>query len=294
MADAEQLHNFKRKRTRERNNITRFASSINSFTGEISLDDYEHYKGRVEEALERMLRLDYSIHDLLDDDEYDTDVATCEDYTDTAKRTIQKAARGIDKRLSAATADLTLTETSALAARSPSLHHSVKLPPIKLEPFSGEVEGWARFWEQFESSIDKDPSLSTVNKHLFLRGYLEGEPKILVEGIAVSASTYEDTKAILRARYGDQNRTIQAHLDYLEDITPITTASPEALNTTFIECNRRVQALQALEKDVDPYGRVLGPKRLRAFPDNVCRRWIVHVKWEQLSEGDVRKFVASL
>jgi hypothetical protein len=50
--------------------------------------------------------------------------------------------------------------------------HSVKLPPIKLEPSAGDVETWARFWEQFESSIDKDPTLSVVNKHVFLRGYL--------------------------------------------------------------------------------------------------------------------------
>jgi hypothetical protein len=69
MADTKQLHNRKRKRTRERNNITRFANSVNSFTRETSLDDYEHYKGRIEEALERMLRLDDSIQDLLADDE---------------------------------------------------------------------------------------------------------------------------------------------------------------------------------------------------------------------------------
>jgi hypothetical protein len=156
------------------------------------------------------------------------------------------------------------------------------------------VESWALFWEQFESSIDKDPSLYTIKKHVFLRGYLEGEPNLLVEGIAVSASTYEDTKAILRARYGDQNRIIQAHLDYLEDFTSITTASPEYLNTTFIECNRRFQALQALGEDVNTYGPVLAPKILRTFPDGVCRRWIVHVKREQLPEGDIIKLMEFL
>jgi multidrug resistance efflux pump len=59
-----------------------------------------------------MLRLDDFIDNLLDDDEYDTDVATC----DTAKRVIQKAAQGIDKGLSAATADVTPSENSAAAA----------------------------------------------------------------------------------------------------------------------------------------------------------------------------------
>jgi hypothetical protein len=55
MAKAEQLHTLKRKRTWKRNNITRFANSINSLTGETSLDDHEYYKGRIKEALEHIV-----------------------------------------------------------------------------------------------------------------------------------------------------------------------------------------------------------------------------------------------
>jgi len=163
----------------------------------------------------------------------------------------------------------------------------VTLPPIKLEPFAGDVETWARFREQFESSINKDPNLSTVNKHVFLRGYLEGEPTMLVDFIAVTASAYDDTNKILHDRYGDKNRIIQAHLNYLEEVTPIRFASAEALNTTYIECNRRIQALLALGEDVKAYGRVLVPKIIRAFPDDICRRWIIKFKREGHSEGDV-------
>ena len=68
----------------------------------------------------------------------------------------------------------------------------MKLPPLKLEPYAGDVETWARFWEQLEYSNDQDPTLSTINKHVLLRGYLEGEPNMLVDGIAVIASAYED------------------------------------------------------------------------------------------------------
>jgi hypothetical protein len=87
-------------------------------------------------------------------------VAICEDYIDTAKRAIHKPARGMDKRLPAAKDDLTLSETSSAAVLASSSVRSVNLPPIKLKPFSGDVESWSRFWEQFESSIDNDPHLS--------------------------------------------------------------------------------------------------------------------------------------
>jgi hypothetical protein len=154
----------------------------------------------------------------------------------------------------------------------------MKLPSIKLETFSGDVESWPRFGEQFQSSVDTNHSVSQINKHVFLRGYLQGEPKHLVDGVAVTADTCEETKRILNAKYGDKNRIIQAHLDYLEDLKPIRSATPELLYTTYVECSRRLQALRALGENIDSYGRILAPKILRAFPDDICQRWIIHTK----------------
>jgi hypothetical protein len=107
---AEQLHSFKTKRARERSNITRFSSSILYFTEETARDDYEHYKGRLVEALQHMLKLDDTIHDLLTDEEYDSDV-TCEEYIDTAKCAIHKAGHGLEKFKSAAPDNLISSQT---------------------------------------------------------------------------------------------------------------------------------------------------------------------------------------
>ena len=82
----------------------------------------------------------------------------------------------------------------------------------------------------------------------------------------MKANTYEETKKILLARYGNTNRIIQAHLDFLEDLPPVTSAKPDELNSTFIECHLRIQALRALGEDVNGYGRVLAPKLLHVFP----------------------------
>ena len=85
-----------------------------------------------------------------------------------------------------------------------SVLRSATLPAIKMGTFKGDVETWSRFWEQFRSSLDEDTCLSTINKHVFLRGYLEGKHKMLVDGIAVTANAYEETKKILLSRYGDK------------------------------------------------------------------------------------------
>ena len=84
----------------------------------------------------------------------------------------------MERLLALSTANVTITDArEAIPAAA-----TIRLPPIKLEPFSGDIETWARFWEQFTQSIDNDPSLSTINKHIFLRCYLEEAPKHLVEG----------------------------------------------------------------------------------------------------------------
>ena len=237
-ADAgKKQHNLKRRRTRERGNITPFVMEVGNFTDTTTLEDYEYYKDRLHETLGRLTSLDDEIHQLLEDRVYDADLQKCEEYIESAKRAILRVSSQIEKYLAASTANVTITDicraTAAVALVAPSA--TIRLPPIKFEPFSGDIETWARFWEQFKQSIDNDPSLTTINKHIFLRSYLEDKPKHLVEGIAVVAETYEETKKILEALYGDKGRIIQAHLDYLEDVAPIKYATPEALNSTYID-----------------------------------------------------------
>jgi len=228
MADDDQtssltVEKLKRKRATQCTHATRFMSTINAFDDSTNFEEIEHYRDRFQEILQNLITLDETIHDLLEDEEYAADAEKCED---SAKRAVRKANGIIKVKREAAprtTSKLQITHPQ------PTLIQEIKLPTIKLEPFAGNIETWSRFWEQFESSVDKNQSVSTINKHVFLRGYLEGEPKRLVDGIAVTEGTYEQTKKILQARYGDKNRIIQAHLDYLEDMGPAQSDSPDAL-----------------------------------------------------------------
>jgi hypothetical protein len=136
--------------------------------------------------------------------------------------------------------------------------------------------------------------VSQIDKHVFLRGYLEGEPKRLVDGIPVIADNYEQTKKTLRSKYGDKNRIIQDHLDYLENLRPTLHDHPESINTTYVECHRRFQALIALGEDIDAYGRILAPKIIRAFPDDFCRRWLIHSKRTNTAESNISALMTFL
>ena len=169
-----ELHNLKRKRAREWGNATRFITAINGFSEASSLDDYQHYQGRLQDNLDKLLTLDDAIHDLLSDPEFDSDSATCEEYIDSAKRALLLAARGTENRLALSTSALNVLQS--VPAASTEVLQPIKLPTINLEPFTGEIEEWFSFWEQFQSSVDQNPAVSRINKHVFLRGYLEREP----------------------------------------------------------------------------------------------------------------------
>jgi len=131
---------------------------LDAFEDSTPLDYFEHNRGRLQETLDRLISLDDAIHDLLPDKEYEEDIQTCEEYIDKTKRAIQKASRRMEDSLSVSTVRLSIHGSTQPTAAVPkySFTHSVKLPAIKLEPFTGNVETWFRFWEQFRSSIDDD------------------------------------------------------------------------------------------------------------------------------------------
>ena len=100
-ADAgKKLHNLKRRRKRERGNITGFITEVGNFTDTKTLEEYEYYKDRLHETLGRITSLDDEIHDLLDDREYD------EEYIEYAKRAILSVSSQIEMHLATSTANV--------------------------------------------------------------------------------------------------------------------------------------------------------------------------------------------
>jgi hypothetical protein len=79
------MRKLRRKRTTESTKATRFIAVINESTENTKLDDYEHYRGRLQETLDQLVRLDDAIQDQLEDREYTADVETCEECGDCAK-----------------------------------------------------------------------------------------------------------------------------------------------------------------------------------------------------------------
>jgi hypothetical protein len=84
-------------------------------------------------------------------------------------------------------------------------------------------------------------------------------------------------------------RIIQAHLDYLQDLQPAQSDSPQVLNCTYVECHRRMQALKALRENIDVYGRVLPASRksvdtLLQCPSPLGSRLVAILQYQSFSK----------
>ncbi|GFT00580.1 integrase catalytic domain-containing protein [Nephila pilipes] len=123
---------------------------------------------------------------------------------------------------------------------------------------------------------------------------MNGEAKRLVDARNITADTYTITKDILKSKYGNKDKIIQTHLDYLENITLIKNSSLSALNELYIDCNGRLRVLDALGKNTQLYGIILAPKLLHAFLHNICRNWVISAKRENLAEGYFTKLLKFL
>ena len=73
-----------------------------------------------------------------------------------------------------------------------------KLPKIELPKFNGDVMKFCSFWESFDSSVDRNPNLSTIDKFNYLKALLEGSAARTVQGLALTEANYAAATDILK------------------------------------------------------------------------------------------------
>ncbi|KAK6014591.1 hypothetical protein OSTOST_20022, partial [Ostertagia ostertagi] len=79
---------------------------------------------------------------------------------------------------------------SATIVNSQVPHQStVQLGKLTLEPFSGDITQFQRFWRAFEVAIHDDVTISTTYKFLYLQSLLKGEAQIVLQDLDPTSAT---------------------------------------------------------------------------------------------------------
>ena len=83
---------------------------------------------------------------------------------------------------------------------------ALPLPNFQLPCFDGNVESWAEFKELFDVLIDKNTTLTDIQKFSYLRSQLKREPLTLISAYDFIPSNYEIAYSALKQRYDSSRR----------------------------------------------------------------------------------------
>ena len=81
-----------------------------------------------------------------------------------------------------------------------------RLPEVKLATFKGNFDEWETVWSSFRTNVDVRNDLERSTKFTYLAQSLEGEPKEMISGLAITDENYSIAIHILRDRYDNATR----------------------------------------------------------------------------------------
>ena len=89
---------------------------------------------------------------------------------------------------------------------------------------------------------------------------LRGSAAATINGLSLSSANYEEAVALLKERYGDPQKIINAHMDALVNLPTVeNTRDLKAVRHLYDEVEANVRALSALGRKAEEYGGLLLP-----------------------------------
>ena len=134
-----------------------------------------------------------------------------------------------------------------------------RLPKLVLPKFKGEITKFKSFWDSFDSAVNKNADLSSVDKFNYLDALLEGQAGRAIQGLTLSESNYQAAAEILHERFGKTQQIISAHMDELLKLPTCTWDKPGQLRIIYDKIKINVCGLQSLGVKAEQYGSFLKP-----------------------------------
>ena len=125
---------------------------------------------------------------------------------------------------------------------------SVKLPKLDIPSFKGDIMRFQEFWDAFDACINKNYTLSPIEKFTYLRSKLEGDALEAISGLSLSSGNYNEALKILDERFGDQQAIVNAHYVQLIDI-PSARNNTMSLRALTDKIKTHLRSLRVLKQD---------------------------------------------
>ncbi|XP_011701561.1 PREDICTED: uncharacterized protein LOC105458160, partial [Wasmannia auropunctata] len=118
------------------------------------------------------------------------------------------------------------------------------LPRINLPQFSGVYDEWPSFRNLFKSLVDRDATLTNIEKLHYLKTSVRGDAEHVIRNLLITSENYERAWAALAARYENKRLLTQTCLSTVTSLPRMKTESAQELRRVF---NTMVDTYDALE-----------------------------------------------
>ena len=123
----------------------------------------------------------------------------------------------------------------------------VKLPKLLITKFNGTHLDWFRFWNQFESDIEKS-ELSPMSKFSYLKELVSLKVRSLIDGLPFTIEGYTRAKNILVKKFGKHSGVANAHIQNIMSLPHINNSNPYKIHEFSEKLLSSVQALETMGK----------------------------------------------
>lgn len=134
---------------------------------------------------------------------------------------------------------------------------NVNLPQLNIPEFNGDITKWNSFYQLFETLILDNVTLTDIQRLIYLRSYLKGEPLQLVETLQLTNDNLAVAIDTLKQRYDNQLSIIFAHIKNLVEIPTLTRVTAHNLREFIVRIKQNVDSLKHQHIPVEQWDLIL-------------------------------------
>ena len=165
-----------------------------------------------------------------------------------------------------------------------------RLPKLTLPTFDGNPLYWQSFWDSYRAAVHDHPNLSDIQKFNYLRAQLRGNASRSISGFPLTNANYQRSIELLRERFGQRHRIIDAHMEAMLYLTNPTNQLA-SLRHFYDTLETHIRGLEALGKSHESYGGILVPIIQRKLPVDLKKNLARGHTNEEWSLDELRKAI---
>lgn len=147
------------------------------------------------------------------------------------------------------------TPTSTTLPRMGGLQAAIKLPPLQIKTFAGDLLDWPELKATCES-ICTD-SMGDTNKFRYLKSFLTDEPAHMIKHLPLCDGSYDRAWAILKKRYDNERAIINTNLKRVFDLQTSASESAEKLKTMLNVSNECIATVNSYGINTDSWDAIM-------------------------------------